>query len=443
MVFDPSRIAKGFLGGVAAARQEVAAGQLQQVRGLDIERMRKEMRSKETQERKREQISGLLGQFVGGEGDKKQVAGQLAGLGAPGVQALQTGTAYLQTQRAAEQQQATAEQKAAGEKLVNALPYAMNVTDEQEWRTQAFPYVADAFVQSGGDPELVRRLNTMPMNQAKQIMQQMFDDAKAPKGGNFKTYQSKSDPGKTYTLNMNNPDDVAFLEKNQADLISAPSRRVTGKPGEFGLTKKQGEELKESEIATKQAIATAGDILGKLAENPDLLSTASGVAQFVSGLGSEIRSAARIAGVDIPESVSNIANYEEVFDALPVMNKVTRGLVFDLALSYAAASGLGTGKALTDRDVARALERVGAGGFNTPLARVAAIKDVSRILARNFGIRYETLTGKAYEGDLGLKGAKDYSEMSRTDLMKLDINIMSREELTAASQALKDLKRAE
>ncbi len=399
MVFDPERVAKGFLGGVAA-------GQQQQVRGLDIERMRKEMRAKEAQERKREQISGLLGQFVGGEGDRQQITGQLVGLGRPGVEALQAGEGLLGQRQQQQLQQDTTTQKAAGQKLVNALPYAMNVTDEQEWRTQAFPYIADAFVQSGGDPELVRRLNTMPMDQAKQVMQQMFQEAQAKTPtGDYKTYQD-TETGQTITLNEADPRDQQYLRENRENLIPAPSREEVGKPGEFAVTKKQGEELKESEIATKQAIAGANDLLAKLTETPDLLQTATGIAQFASGVGSEIRSAARAAGVDIPEEITDIAAYEDTFAELGIKNKVAKGLAFDLALSYAAASGLGTGRALTDRDIRLAMQRIGAGGMDTPAARKAAIQDVQRVLERNFKIRYESLTGKPYPGELGLKAPK-------------------------------------
>ena len=84
MVYNPANVAKGFLGGVAA-------GQQQQARGLDIEKMRKEMRAKEAQERKRGQISGLLGQYVGDEKGRGAAEKGLIGLGVPGVQALQTG----------------------------------------------------------------------------------------------------------------------------------------------------------------------------------------------------------------------------------------------------------------------------------------------------------------------------------------------------------------
>jgi len=277
MVFDPANVARGFLGGVAA-------GQQQQARGLDIERMQKEMRAKEAQERKREQISGLLGQFVGGEGDRQQITGQLAGLGVPGVQALQTGTEFLQTQRAAEQQQATAEQTAAGEKLVDALPVIFANQDERVWKTQDFPYIADLFVKSGGDTELVRRLDGMPMNQAKQVMQQMFQEAKAPKGGNFKTYQSKSEPGKTYTLNMNNPDDVAFLEKNQDDLISAPTRGiVTADPGAFEpVTKPVRTAIQKEIISTEETVGRVNKIRERF--DKDFLTYRGKARSFFAGI---------------------------------------------------------------------------------------------------------------------------------------------------------------
>lgn len=436
MVFDPANVAKGFLGGVAA-------GQQQQARGLDIEKMRKEMRAKESQERKREQISGLLGQFVGGEGDRQQITGQLVGLGTEGVSALQAGEGLLGQRQQRQQQQATTEQEAAGKKLVDALPYAMNVTDEQEWRTQAFPYVADAFVQAGGDPALVRQLNNLPMDQAKQVMQQMFQEAQAKvPTGDYKTYQDTRD-GRTITLNEADPRDQQYLRENRENLVPAPSREEVGGPGEFGVTKKQGEELKEAEIAAKQAIAGANDLLERLTKNPDLLQTTTGIAQFASGVGSEIRSAARAAGVDIPEKITDIAAYEDTFAELGIKNKIAKGLAFDLALSYAAASGLGTGRELSERDVKFAIRRVGATGIDTPAARKAVIQDVQRILERNFKIRYETLTGKPYPGELGLREkakGEDISAMNLDELRNLDRAQMTAEEKKRAFDRWEELR---
>ena len=262
------------------------------------------------------------------------------------------------------------------------------------------------------------------------------------KAGNFKSFTDKN-TGETFQMNMNNPADVQMIEKNQGNWLPTPTRQEQGGPGSFGQTKKQYEDLTDVEISTKNAIATANDLMKKIDENPDLLQTSSGIAQFAAGVGSEIRTAARVAGVDIPDEITNIAAYEDTFAELGIENKIAKGMAFDLALSYAAASGLGTGKALTDKDIKLALQRIGAGGLDTPAARKAAIKDVQRVLARNFKTRYETITKKPYEGDLGVvkDTGKDFSTMSLEELKSLDVNGLSPEEGAAAYKRWEELNR--
>ena len=57
-------------------------------------------------------------------------------------------------------------------------------------------------------------------------------DAASAKSGSFKTYVHKG-TGETYTLNMNNPKDVEFIERNQENLTPIPTRAETGGAGAF------------------------------------------------------------------------------------------------------------------------------------------------------------------------------------------------------------------
>ena len=71
-------------------------------------------------------------------------------------------------------------------------------------------------------------------------------------------------------------------------------------------------------------------------------------------------------------------------------------MLLGLALSYAASSGMGTARSLSNQDVTRALERVGGGQDDSrTVIRLLdmAIEDVNR----NYGIRYEAKTGKSPE----------------------------------------------
>jgi len=186
----------------------------------------------------------------------------------------------------------------------------------------------------------------------------------------------------------------AAIKQGGAD---APSRVETGGPG--SMTKKEGENLREAEIATRNAIHRADELLAKIKADPDVLNKSTALAGFASGLAAEAKSAAKAFGLKMDPGIQDATKYASTFDELGVKGKVARGLVLDLALSYAAASGLGTGRALTNRDIDMAIKRIGAGGFSTPEARMASIEEVSRIMKSNFKTRYEVMKGKPFEGE--------------------------------------------
>ena len=93
--------------------------------------------------------------------------------------------------------------------------------------------------------------------------------------------------------------------------------------------------------------------------------------------------------------------------------------MFDLSLAYAGAIGLGEGRALTEKDVERALKRVGAGGMKTPKTRRALMQDVRKVVARNFKNTFEVWQGEKYTEDLGgrLKGDDAGGSLAVGDLV--------------------------
>lgn len=186
-----------------------------------------------------------------------------------------------------------------------------------------------------------------------------------------------NDKGERIRLDLNNPEDIKAAKSLGKDWKEerAVQRVEEGKPGEFDLPKKERVKLKNDEVAVKQAIAAADSLLDKLEANPDVLQTAAKAAGALAGFSAEIESAARAFGVDIPAELKDEALYADTFEALGIEDAAARGAALDLALSYAAASGLGTGRALTDRDIERAFDRIGAGGLQTPEARKRVIED--------------------------------------------------------------------
>lgn len=437
MVYNPANIAKGFFSGIHAAQSE-------QTRGLNIEKTKKEMLAKEQQKQKGEEISGLLGKFVGDEEGRHEIAGELIGLGTEGVKALQAGSTYIATQDKAKTAKSTAEQKKGGEDLVNAFPYAMNVKDETEWKTQAFPFVADAFIRSGGDPELIRRLNDMPMAEAQEVMAKMWDEEVTQKSGSFKTYQSKKEPEKTYSLNMANPEDVDFLEKNSKDLILAPTREITGKPEDFA-TDKAADDMAKVEASTSNFLADIYEAQDFVRDNPGALTDVSGLARIGTNLMANVDTLARDFDVEFEdEEVLNAATYAETFKDLGIANAEMKSIMVGLASQQAIINNP-SGR-ISDRDLKVAMQQIGTS-IQNPEGFIRITDRLAKRADRVFRSQYKSRSkgNKSFEGDLGLRkvaevGSKyNFNAMSIEELDGLDVNSMSKSELEAAEKRWNEL----
>ena len=398
MVDIAQQTMQGFLGGRQMAMQEEERGYLME------ERAKKSARE-EAVAAKQARIQGYLGnKEMTPQAREEAVFGEDVDLGKQ--------MRDFRTDQEAENANLNASDAAV-------MSQAIGTPDEQS----AVIWFADQLQQRGAPQEQIQPIMQQYQNaspeERSQLIKQVTDGFMA-RGMGAKDFLATKGGGKSLPTsglkNVNMADgtqqsfDITdiqgrsdYQEAIAAGGKDAPTRQETAGPGGFGISKKEIADLREAEISTKNAIATADDLMARMEENPDLLQTAAGAAQFASGLGSEIRTAARVAGVDIPPEITNIAAYEDTFAELGIKNKIAKGLAFDLALSYAAASGLGQGRALTDKDIRLAMQRIGAGGFDTPAARMAAIKDVQRVLGRNFRTRYETIRGEKYTGDLGLK----------------------------------------
>lgn len=221
--------------------------------------------------------------------------------------------------------------------------------------------------------------------------------------GDFKTYQFKG-TDQTVTLNEADPEDQKFLQENREKLVPAPTRQETGEPGAFGGDKKLLRDLANSEMSTRNAIKQTQRLRDLLADDPDAL-TATGRAISISrAIANEAEAVARTFGVEIPEGLNDAARYVSTFEELGVDNARARGMLTNLAYAAAAASGQ-EGRAVSDRDVKRFLERIG-GGYLDPQARVALLDDFAEEIADQFKIRRSVTLGpdaEPYQGDLGLR----------------------------------------
>jgi hypothetical protein len=362
-------------------------------RGIALQEEDRETRkAQEKREGSRKaRLSGLLGSYARGN---KAALGGIAEMGPEGINAAAT----LGKLDMARVEQSKAKMKDSW-RLMRNLP--------QEQQQQASQAMIAHAVQSGIlTKEQANPISYMAQDDNENFVKQMdgWFGIEAPKRspvGGLKTLVMPD--GTQEAFDVTNPEQrQGFMDAVSAGGKPAPSQQEVGKPGDFNLTKKQKGELLEAEIGTRQAIASANDILAKMDENPDAFQQVGSMASFVSGMSAEAVGIARAAGVDIPDTIYDLEQYEDSFTKLGVESDVAKGAIFDLALSYAAASGLGTGKALSDKDVKNAMRRVGAGGVSTPAGRRAMVEDVSRALARKFKIRYKVMSkGREFEGDLG------------------------------------------
>jgi hypothetical protein len=399
MVYDPSNVATGFLSGIGEA-------QAQKGREMNMEIAQTEMNTRAAKAKKEQRIGGLLQQYMGGD---TKAAGMLAGQGVSGLQALAVGDKYLSGQQKAKADKMKSAQEAAAKDFASAIPFSLNVQDEQEWKTQAFPYLADKFVQAGGDPALVRQINDLPMAEAQGIIREMTGEAKATKA-TTKTYQSKSDPDKTYTLNMNNPEDVKFIEENKADLIPAATRQIQGKPEDFS-TDKTADDMAKIEAATRTFIADIREAQDFVKSNPAALTDVSSLARIGTNIAANIDVLRQDFDVDVEdESILEVETYTDTLKELGIDNAEMRSIMVGLAAQQAIINNP-SGR-ISDKDIKLAMDQIGssiqtAEGFIRITDRIANRAD------RVFRAQYKSRSKgkKDFEGDVGL-GEVETSEFT-------------------------------
>jgi hypothetical protein len=220
-----------------------------------------------------------------------------------------------------------------------------------------------------------------------------------------------SETGELRWFDFGSQKDMDYLARpeNSAWTKVTP-KQITGTAEEVEGGNPALRDWNDTQVATMNALATI-DIAGNLLQdNPDAFANVGKLAGLVSGFGAEIEALGRMAGLPIDDkSVLDITNYTSHMTNLGVDNAEMQSVMFQIALAWAGASGLGQGRALTDADVKHALEAIGARGMKTPEARKRVLDTARASLVRNFKHRYFVVHGskKEYEGDLmGLMTSK-------------------------------------
>tara|TARA_R110002094_G_scaffold157781_2_gene144043 strand:+ start:9575 stop:10891 length:1317 start_codon:yes stop_codon:yes gene_type:complete len=206
--------------------------------------------------------------------------------------------------------------------------------------------------------------------------------------------QGFSDGSGNFFNNQNEP--IKLAEGDRAVTAS-----LTGSASDLGITNPEKIKLDDAEIAAKTFIATAGDALKLLEETPDANTFIAGAANIVNSLEQEAEAIGRALGAD--SSLFDPSTYEDVFESpgIGIQSSRMKSLITSLAFQAAAASGQ-TGRGVSDRDVKRFIEEIGAGAAD-PETFSSTIRDVADRVDRGFRINYSTRARKEFEGDLGLE----------------------------------------
>lgn len=192
---------------------------------------------------------------------------------------------------------------------------------------------------------------------------------------------------------------------------------TAGKPSDltagFVGSKKEAEALRSSEVGVRKGLYSLKKIVTTLKENPEVLMTGGKAAAVLTGLRDEMISAYKGVGFDVPAKLTSQDNYNSHMEGLGIKDDVTRGQVFDAALAYASAMGLGEGRALTDKDVKRAIDRVSSSWGTSVASRMATLKDVGEAMTEAYKINYNVMhdSSHSYKGDLGEDFASMFDEV--------------------------------
>lgn len=195
--------------------------------------------------------------------------------------------------------------------------------------------------------------------------------------------------------------DVGIVDIGDPDnpevVINAPGAEIGGLTS--SQRGKQLADLQEREIALETARATANDLKRLITENPASIGAAGSFSRGATSMIAQAQNFANLMGFDISASL-NPEEYNDAFKRAKDKNispvekaaldsAVVRSNVTSLAYAAAAASGQ-TGRDVSNRDVERFIEEIGASTGN-PEAFSLVLDDFVGRLERNLRIREQVL----------------------------------------------------
>ena len=227
----------------------------------------------------------------------------------------------------------------------------------------------------------------------------LYKGDEAPK---LQIVQRASD-GNIQTLQTDERGNFYDLRGNPVNLD--PSDRIiegttlTGGAEDLGLPKSEATELRNSEIATSQFIATANDALDMLEQTPDINTFTAKAAGIVNDLQQEAKSLASATGIEFDTDLLDPSNHADTFDALGIQNRRMQSIITSLGYSRALANN--PDGRISNADLNAAIREIG-GSASDPRAFAEVLQDNIRRTVRGFEINYRIRSGNDYDGDLGV-----------------------------------------
>ena len=187
--------------------------------------------------------------------------------------------------------------------------------------------------------------------------------------------------------------DPITLDKD--DKVATAS--VTGAFGDVtGLTEQQKDNLLQQEIASANFVRSTNNVIDLLNEQEDINTFVASIAGTADDL---IQEGAAVFREMAPDVSTSIESYKGVFDGLGVESSRFQSAIFGLALQYAAASGLGSGRDLSERDVENAIRAIGSDRSD-PAAIIAVLNDKKKEIIDRYRGAYFYATKEEYQGNL-------------------------------------------
>jgi len=255
-------------------------------------------------------------------------------------------------------------------------------------------------IKDGSVPE--SRLQKIVDELTEKVDPKSFEIVAARVGGEQKVLHSDGF-GNYYSL------DGAKVELSEDDRVAPIS--ATGTFQEVsGISEDEMKDMRSIQIGVANFVAASNNTIELLEQNPDLNTSISGIARVTADLAQNAEALANSLGYDASDKVFDIGTYSEEFDELNIESSQLQASVLGLALQYAAAAGLGTGRALTDSDIKRAIQSLGFDRAD-PEAIIPVLKDRQNELVNRFKTIYEFNVKEPFQGNFGLDMDRPLSDL--------------------------------